>query len=233
MREKAREFLAANSNVDEAEFVAHFLEKLEKESPASDLWAKFPSLWEELEKSKLLPEARRRIKNKIDVPFLPGLRHEVASALAALDEWQKNEEGWSALAVYLVICHHGKVRTVLRGTTKAGGDVFGIKENSLLPAMGEWLATERQLDLRPKAFGAIGEWDNTGESYTVAMPSWIQIVAELLGPELPSDPDPSIAITNEREPRGLGPFRLAFLEALIRAADVRASRTPGKGKNDE
>lgn len=233
MREKAREFLAANSNVDEAEFVACFLAKLEKESPISDLWAKFPNLWEELEKSNLLPEARRRIKKMIDIPFLPGLRHEVASALAAMDEWQKNVEGWSALAVYLVICHHGKVRTVLRGTTKAGGDVFGVKENSLLPAMGEWLATERQLDLRPKAFGAIGEWDETGESYTVAMPSWIQIIAELVGPELPNDPDPCIAITNEREPRGLGPFRLAFLEALIRAADVRSSRKPGKGKHHE
>lgn len=233
MIEKAKAFIAANPEADEAAFVTRFLAKLEKESPAANLWAKFPNLWEELEKSSLSPEVRRRIKRQIDVPFLPGLRHEVASALAALDEWQNNIEGWSALAVYLVVCHHGKVRTVLRGTTKAGGDVFGVKENSVLPAMGEWLTAERQLDLRPKAFGAIGEWDETGQRYTVALPSWIQIVAELLGPELPGDPDPRIAITNGREPRRLGPFRLAFLEALIRAADVRASRTPGKGKNDE
>jgi CRISPR-associated endonuclease/helicase Cas3 len=231
MIKRAKEFLAANPNTDEADFVARFLAKLEKESPAAAPWAKFPNLWEELEKSKLLPEARRRIKQRIDVPFLPGLRHEVASALAALDEWQNRVDGWSALAVYLVLCHHGKVRTVLRGTSKDGNDVFGVKENSVLPAMGDWLATERLLDLRPKAFGAIGEWDETGQHYTVALPSWIQVIAELLGPELPGDPDPRIAIMDEREPRGLGPFRLAFLEALIRAADVRASREPGKGKN--
>src|SRR5262249_25510535 len=158
--------------------------------PSSNLWAKFPNLWEDLEKSELPYEACRRIKKQVDVPFLPGLRHEVASALAALDEWRKKADGCSALAVYLVICHQGTLRTVLRGTTKDGGDVFGVKENSLLPAMSEWLATERQLDLRPKAFGAIGEWDDAGQRYTVVQPSWIQIVAELLGPELPADPNP-------------------------------------------
>jgi CRISPR-associated endonuclease/helicase Cas3 len=233
MSERAREFLAANPGGDEAAFVMRFLAKLEKESPASNFWAKFPNLWEELEKSKLPLDARRRIKKKVDVPFLPGLRHEVASALAALDEWRNEADGWSALAVYLVVCHHGKVRTVLRGTAKSGSDVFGVEANSVLPAMGEWLATERQLDLRPKAFGAIGEWDKEGLHYTVALPSWVQTVAELLGPELPGDPDPRIAITDECEPRGLGPFRLAFLEALIRAADVRASRRRGKGKINE
>jgi hypothetical protein len=31
------------------------------------------------------------------------------------------------------------------------------------------------------------------------------------------------------EPRHLGPFRLAYLEALALAADLRASRQPGAG----
>ncbi len=206
--------------------------KLEKQVPDADRWAKFPNLSEELRRSKLSAEANKRIKKAIDFPFRPGLRHEAASALAAWQEWQNSVEGWSALAVYLVACHHGKVRTVLRGT-KSGEDVFGVEPGDSLPTMGEWLTAERLLDLRPKAFGAIGEWDESQNLYSVTMPSWIEMVAELLGAELPDDPDPHLAITDENETRGLGPFRLAFLEALVRAADVRASRKPGKGKKDE
>jgi hypothetical protein len=51
------------------------------------------------------------------------------------------------------------------------------------------------------------------------------MVAELLGPRHSLDIDAQVAI-GKNEPRKLGPFRLAFLEALIRAADVRASRKP-------
>ncbi len=55
------------------------------------------------------------------------------------------------------------------------------------------------------------------------------MMAELLGPELSNDPDSKSSVP-ESEPRSLGPFRLAFLEAVIRAADTKASRNPGKGK---
>jgi hypothetical protein len=123
------------------------------------------------------------------------------------------------------------VRTVLR-STQSGEDIFGIEPGDTLPQLEGWLLSERHLDLRLKAFGAIGEWDESQQIFTVVMPSWVGMVAELLGPELPDDPDPYEVILGN-EPRRLGPFRLAYLEALVRAADVRASRTPGKGKRDE
>jgi CRISPR-associated endonuclease/helicase Cas3 len=228
---RAGVFLASQPNSDESDFVARFLMKLKKQVSDAERWAKFPNLSEELRRSELSAEANKRIKKAINFPFRPGLRHEAASALAAWQEWQNSVEGWCALAVYLVACHHGKVRTVLRGT-KSGEDVFGVEPGDSLPAMAEWLVAEGRLDLRPKAFGAIGEWDESQNLYSVTMPSWIEMVAELLGPELPGDPDPHLAIIDENETRGLGPFRLAFLEALVRAADVRASRKPGKGKKD-
>ncbi len=231
LKAKAREFLTANHDGGETEFVKSFLTQLESHLVTDNLWAKFPSLDEALKRSNLSLVARKRIKKAIDVRFLPGLRHEAASALAAWQEWRNNIAGWNALAVYLVACHHGKVRTVLRGTW-AGDDVFGIRSEEKLPSLDGWLASERVLDLRPKVFGAVGEWDEAQNQYSLTMPSWIGMVAELLGPELPDDPDPRSTVP-DREPRNLGPFRLAFLEALIIAADRKASRSPGKGDKHE
>lgn len=232
MKQKGKRFLTVDADADEVDFVREFLPMLERRGSDSDLWAKFPGLDQELKRSKLSIDARKRIKREMGVGFRPGLRHEAASALAAWHAWQSKAEGWNALAVYLVACHHGKVRTVLRGT-RSHDDVFGIKPGDSLPVLAEWLLSETPLDLRPKNFGAIGEWDDAGNNYSIVMPSWVQMVAELLGPELPDDPDPRSAITDESEPRKLGPFRLAFLEALIRAADVSASRKPGRGKRNE
>jgi CRISPR-associated endonuclease/helicase Cas3 len=230
MKSKAEEFLATDPSDAEADCVRKFLLKLARMDTHPDMWAKFPNLGDELRHAKLSDEARKRVKHAINVPFRPGLRHEAASALAAWQEWQGKVEGWTALAVYLVACHHGKVRTVLR-STQSGEDIFGVEPGEMLPQLAGWLLSERHLDLRLKAFGAIGEWDESQQIYTIVMPSWVGMIAELLGPELPDDPNPCGALL-EDEPCRLGPFRLAYLEALVRAADVRASRTPGKGKQD-
>jgi CRISPR-associated endonuclease/helicase Cas3 len=160
--------------------------------------------------------------------FRPPVRHEAASALATWYTWRHGVDGWSALAVYLVAAHHGKVRTVLR-SLEGGEDVFGIRPGETLPPLPGWLSTEQSLDLRPKAFGAIGEWEDASGTFTISMPSWVGMVAELLGPELPGAPSPSAAVP-PHEPRSLGPFRLGFLEMVVRAADARASRRPGGGR---
>jgi len=227
---KAREFLNACPDSAAADFVREFLKKLESLSADSDQWAKFPDIKYDLKGSKLPANTQKQIKRALNVSFRPGLRHEAASALAAWKEWQRKVEGWTALAVYLVACHHGKVRTVLR-STRSGNDVFGIESGDELPPLTEWLPSQMPLDLRPKVFGAVGEWDDSQNLYLAEMPSWVEMVAELLGPELPDDPEPHGAIPKS-EPCKLGPFRLAFLEALIRAADVRASRQPGKGRRE-
>jgi CRISPR-associated endonuclease/helicase Cas3 len=161
--------------------------------------------------------------------FRPDLRHEAASALYCFNQWRAGAEGWTALAVYLVAAHHGKVRTVLR-SRKAGGseDVFGILEGDKLPTLGGWMNAEYTLNAACRVFGASGDWSDDEEAFELVSPSWVGMVAELLGPEAKDDVAPDDAVA-ESEPRHLGPFRLAYLEALIVAADVRASRKPGAG----
>jgi len=63
--------------------------------------------------------------------FRPGLRHEAASALALWHRYATSgRKPFPALAVYLAASHHGKVRTVLRSTSRTGDDVFGVPLSS-------------------------------------------------------------------------------------------------------
>lgn len=223
---QAEDFLNQNPQPDMAAFMQKFLMELKALPSEKKPWAKFPDIKHALESSSLSYNAKREITSKLKAQFRPGMRHEAASALAAWQKWQLGEGGWTALAVYLVSCHHGKVRTVLRSTSKKNADVFGIKPDEVLPALPEWLAEDTKMNLQPRAIGSTGKWD--GNRFIVSAPSWVGMIAELLGPELSDDPDPCDVIP-PHEPRRLGAFRLAYLEALIRAADVRASSKPGKG----
>jgi CRISPR-associated endonuclease/helicase Cas3 len=130
----------------------------------------------------------------------PHFRHELASALALL------QMGSSDLVSYLAACHHGKVRLSIRALpgelkpdpveAKFAG---GVHDGDVLPAvdLGNGNRTaEITLDLEPMLLGR----DSSGQ------PSWLDRMVRLR--DL------------------LGPFRLAYLEALIRAADERASRAP-------
>jgi len=126
----------------------------------------------------------------------PGFRHELASAVAML------ANGLSDLAAYLAASHHGKVRLSIRSLP-----------HELHPA-------------DPQRLFARGVWD--GEVLPAA-----DIGGGTTMPETPLDltcmemgDRPAgrswvarmIALRDE-----LGPFRLAFLESLIRAADRCAS----------
>jgi CRISPR-associated endonuclease/helicase Cas3 len=134
-------------------------------------------------------------------------RHELASALALL------QEGASDLTVYLAASHHGKVRLSIRALpdeSKPKTDegerldarfARGIWEGDELPAadLGDGLIKERvTLNLEPMLLG-------TSES---GAKSWLERMIAL------------------RDGESLGVFRLAYLESLIRAADVRASKFP-------
>jgi len=190
------------------------------------LWAKWPDIHKAKGDPSLRDDERPKVKMLLSTQFRPGLRHEAASALAAWDGWQKGETGLSALAVYLIASHHGKVRTVLRSMGKRD-EAFGLRTGECLPRVDGYFESEASLSFDAKCVGLTGQWLKEDE-FVAQSPSWSQMISELLGPALPDDPVPREAIP-ETEPRWLGPFKLAYLEALLRAADARASRFPRKG----
>ena len=136
-------------------------------------------------------------------------RHELASALAFLAN-----QGWSeqaSLAAYLIAAHHGKVRMRLRALPKElnpdDGRLFarGVWHADILPAihLGELDIPQTTLDLD---IMQLGDSDRCG-------PSWSARTQRLL--------------------KEHGPFRLAWLEALIRIADWRASNAEEEAGHDD
>jgi len=153
--------------------------------------------------------------------FRPGLRHEVASALAMWHKYSNSDEKpYPALAVYLAATHHGKARTVLRSTTADGDDAFGVRS---IPASISLGGEDWPLDLSIAKDGADGYWD--GDGFVLTGHGWTGLVADLLGPWRPEELG-NAGVVPESEPRNLGPFALAYLEALVRVADWRASDEP-------
>ncbi|MCW5889582.1 MAG: DEAD/DEAH box helicase [bacterium] len=154
------------------------------------------------------------------IQFRPGLRHEVASALAMWRRYRDGGANYPALAVYLAATHHGKARTVLRSTSGKGDDVFGVRSEPRTLVLG---SDQWPLDFSVAKDGAEGRWE--GNEFVLTGQGWTGLVADLLGPWRPEDKG-SAGVVPETEPRHLGPFALAYLEALVRVADRRASEKP-------
>lgn len=131
-----------------------------------------------------------------------GFRHELASALGML------ARGQSDLSVYLAAAHHGKVRMSIRSMPNEKRPqeperlyARGVWDGDILPGveLGPGVtAPETPLSLEPMQMGR----SNAGQR------SWVERMLRLRD--------------------DLGPFRLAYLEVLLRAADVRASEDEAK-----
>ena len=142
-------------------------------------------------------------------------RHELASALGVLtlltnsqkpDDWNALDPTMTDLALYLIAAHHGKVRLSIRSmpderTPDTTGALFarGVWAGDPLPKVdlgGNVLAPAvTNLDLTPMLLGRVN-----------GRPSWAERMLTL------------------RDSKELGPLKLAYLESLVRAADIRASK---------
>jgi CRISPR-associated endonuclease/helicase Cas3 len=132
----------------------------------------------------------------------PAFRHELVSALMVLHPQSGLLDGVAEpdLVAYLVAAHHGKVRLAARSVPADGPDeVLGVGRQEPVGAVR--LPDGRvvpELTLHREAL-EVGD-GGLGESWTAR------------ACRLRDRPD-------------LGPFRLAFLEAVVRAADWRVSRS--------
>lgn len=161
------------------------------------------------------------------VAFRPGLWHEAASALAMWRKYHDRAASCPPLAVYLAAAHHGKVRTVLRSITDNRDDAFGVPQNpDTLNVYGKpW-----PMDFSVAKDGAQGQWEVDGFVLTGA--GWTGLVSDLLGSWRPDDTSHS-GVVPHGGPKRLGPFVLAYLEALVRAADWRATSNPSQSIQPE
>lgn len=128
-------------------------------------------------------------------------RHELASALSLLQSGRHVEllpQPWADLALFLVAAHHGKARVTIRPwpQDEPGRQVLGVEDGAALPEVrvDGLVLPAATLSLAPLRMGD-GEH---GASWAARM----------------------LALRDHPE---LGPFRIAHLEALLRAADWRAS----------
>jgi len=136
-----------------------------------------------------------------DKPYR-SIRHELASALAWLLAGPPDAPERDLVA-YLIAAHHGKVRLSIRslpdekGNPDAPEALFarGVWQNDKLPPVSLGELTTQEVSL-DLSFMQMGE-----------------------GPHGPSWLARAVALRDQ-----LGPFRLAYLETLLRAADARASR---------
>ncbi len=161
----------------------------------------------------------------------PDFRHEVASTLAYLNQGRHMESKIRDLVAYLIISHHGKVRLSLRSVSKkkrVKETLLGIEDGDVLPQFSlpesfEIKSTDGSKMDKDSLLGFDRKDTSVEKEIKLDMslariggdkssnPSWIKRTLTLL--------------------EHYGPFRLAYLESLIRAADTLASKKENEMKH--
>ena len=141
-------------------------------------------------------------------------RHELASALAA---WQN---GLPFEAAFLIACHHGKVRLSIRT----------FPDERPLPDEERFQLVTEQMGREPLFAAGVWDLDQFGPVTLGDEESCPSTTLDLSPMQLGGGTSWTAHALALRD--ALGPFRLAYLEALLRAADLRASRKERKEKSD-
>lgn len=142
----------------------------------------------------------------------PHFRHELASALAWLQAGHAADPLFENLVAYLIATHHGKIRLSLRAMPgEEPPDT--INNTSDLYARGVWHGDCLPSDLTKhlKLEGIPFE------------PITLDLTCMQMG-EQDGRPSWTSRMLTLRDNPQLGPFRLAWLEALLRAADAEGSK---------
>ncbi|MGQ0842086.1 type I-G CRISPR-associated helicase/endonuclease Cas3g [Actinokineospora sp.] len=132
----------------------------------------------------------------------PHFRHELVSALLLLDESTGLLDGIAEpdLVTYLALAHHGKVRLTVRGRSgEPFGTTLGVREGE--STLPFEFSDGTTVAARPLSLLATRHGENSLTAKALRL----------------------------RDRTDLGPFRVAFAEALVRAADWRASAEGGVG----
>jgi CRISPR-associated endonuclease/helicase Cas3 len=139
----------------------------------------------------------------------PGFRHELVSALVAL------EQGENFLLAYLVAAHHGKIRMSIQANPNEKKPLQKDKRY----ARGVWEGDEFKLSSKTWHFYQIGDDLHLGDE-TEDFTQILSLACMEMGE---SERGESWAGQTLKLIEGYGIFKLAFLETIIRLADWRAS----------
>jgi CRISPR-associated endonuclease/helicase Cas3 len=138
-------------------------------------------------------------------------RHELASVLGVITlrsegrlppDWKVLTAQQQVVALYVIVAHHGKVRMSVRT-----------------------MPDEAPAPPEPGRLFAAGLWDgDTLPAADLGLSEAVEPVVLRLAPMRLGSPDSwSASVLRLRDSPELGPLRLAYLEAVLRAADCRAS----------
>ncbi|MYC26372.1 MAG: CRISPR-associated helicase Cas3' [Gammaproteobacteria bacterium] len=155
----------------------------------------------EYDQKTVWAKSQKNTKHKIR-----GFRHEAVSALAYLEQKDQTKYELRDLVAYLIMAHHGKVRMSLRRFSRKNQDggkyLLGIKtDGDYLP---EFSCKYVNIS-KSRIDTGIGDMGREEDR-----PSWVERTLTLL--------------------EQYGPFRLAYLEALIRRSDWLASEKETAGE---
>ena len=137
-------------------------------------------------------------------------RHELASALAFLahERWSRDSD----LIAYLIAAHHGKVRMNLRALPRESAPKDNDRPGARF-ARGVWEGDE----LPPFELEGGEQWEGGSLLLSIMELGWDEVSRE------------SWTERTRDLLAQLGPFRLAWLETLVRIADWRASAKEREG----